>query len=49
MKSLENKRFKDVKCSVQNGIVTLTGTVEIYSDEARCGQSGAPSQECEGC
>jgi hyperosmotically inducible periplasmic protein len=31
MKSLENKRFKDVKASVQNGVVTLTGTVDVYS------------------
>jgi hyperosmotically inducible protein len=33
MKALGNKRFKDVKCSVRNGIVTLTGTVEIYSSK----------------
>ena len=25
MKSLDNKRFKDVKASVQDGVVTLTG------------------------
>jgi hyperosmotically inducible periplasmic protein len=31
MKSLENKRFKDVKASVRNGVVTLTGTVDLYS------------------
>jgi hyperosmotically inducible protein len=31
MKALDNKRFKDVKASVQNGVVTLTGTVDIYS------------------
>jgi hyperosmotically inducible periplasmic protein len=31
MKSLENKRFKDVKTSVKNGVVTLTGTVDVYS------------------
>lgn len=31
MKSLDNKRFKDVKSTVQNGVVTLTGTVELYS------------------
>src|ERR1700744_6312101 len=30
-KALDNKRFKDVKTSVQNGIVTLTGTVDLYS------------------
>jgi hyperosmotically inducible protein len=30
-KALDNKRFKDVKSSVREGIVTLTGTVEIYS------------------
>ncbi len=31
MKALANKKFKEVKCSVRNGIVTLTGTVDIYS------------------
>lgn len=31
MKSLENKRFKDVKASVKNGVVTLTGSVDVYS------------------
>ncbi|WP_260177568.1 BON domain-containing protein [Tunturibacter empetritectus] len=30
-KALDNKRFKDVKSSVQNGVVKLTGTVELYS------------------
>jgi hyperosmotically inducible protein len=32
-KALDNKRFKDVKSSVQNGVVTLTGTVDLYSDK----------------
>ncbi len=31
MKSLDSKRFKDVKASVQNGVVILTGTVSLYS------------------
>jgi hyperosmotically inducible periplasmic protein len=31
MKALDNKRFKDVKVSVHNGVVTLTGTVDLYS------------------
>jgi osmotically-inducible protein OsmY len=31
MKSLDNERFKGIKVSVQNGVVTLAGTVEIYS------------------
>jgi hyperosmotically inducible protein len=30
-KALDNKKFKDVKTSVQNGVVTLTGTVDVYS------------------
>jgi hyperosmotically inducible protein len=30
-KALENKRFKDVKASVRNGVVILTGTVDLYS------------------
>ncbi len=32
-KALDNKKFKDVKAAVQNGIVTLTGTVNIYADK----------------
>ncbi len=32
-KALDNKRFKDVKARVQNGVVTLTGTVDVYSDK----------------
>ncbi len=31
MKALNNKRYSDVKASVQNGVVTLTGTVGVYS------------------
>ena len=31
MKSLESKRFKDVHASVKKGVVTLTGTVDLYS------------------
>ena len=30
-KALDNKRYKDVKSSVSNGVVTLTGTVDVYS------------------
>ncbi|MBS1801573.1 MAG: BON domain-containing protein [Acidobacteria bacterium] len=30
-KALDSKRFKNVKVAVQNGIVTLTGPVELYS------------------
>ena len=30
-KALDNKKFSDVKTSVQGGIVTLTGTVALYS------------------
>jgi hyperosmotically inducible periplasmic protein len=30
-KALDNKRFKDVKIAVQNGVVTLSGTVDLYS------------------
>jgi hyperosmotically inducible protein len=32
-KALDNKRFKDVKSSVQNGIVTLSGSVGVYNDK----------------
>src|ERR1700757_5170043 len=31
MKSLDNKRFKDVSVSVHDGVVTLNGTVDLYS------------------
>jgi hyperosmotically inducible protein len=31
MKALDSERFKDVKASVQNGVVKLTGTVDLYS------------------
>ena len=31
VKALNNKRFANVKESVQNGMVTLTGTVDLYS------------------
>ena len=30
-KALDNKRFKDVKTSVHDGVVTLSGTVDLYS------------------
>lgn len=30
-KALDNKRFSNVKASVQNGVVTLTGTVDLYA------------------
>jgi hyperosmotically inducible protein len=33
-KSLSNARFKDVQASVQNGIVSLTGTVSVYAVKA---------------
>ncbi len=33
MKALDNKRFKEVKVSVQDGVVTLGGTVDLYSSK----------------
>src|SRR5271154_316992 len=30
-KALDNKRFKDVQVSVQDGVVTLKGDVDVYS------------------
>lgn len=33
MKALSNKRFKDVTATVQDGIATLHGTVDVYSDK----------------
>jgi osmotically-inducible protein OsmY len=33
MKALDNKRFKDVKVQVQDGVATLTGTVDVYADK----------------
>jgi hyperosmotically inducible protein len=32
-KALDNKRFKDIKIAVQNGVVTLRGTVDLYADK----------------
>ena len=32
-KALDNKRLKDVTANVQNGNVTLSGTVQVYSDK----------------
>ena len=32
-KALDNKKFKDVKASVQNGVISLTGSVSVYSDK----------------
>jgi hyperosmotically inducible protein len=31
MKALDSKQFKDVKVNVQDGVVTLSGTVDLYS------------------
>ncbi|WP_263368376.1 BON domain-containing protein [Edaphobacter bradus] len=33
MKALDNKRFSNVKVSVQGGVVTLSGTVNLYADK----------------
>lgn len=33
MKALDNKRFKEVKATVQNGVVVLSGTVDLYSEK----------------
>jgi hyperosmotically inducible protein len=33
-KSLSNPKFKDIQTSVQNGIVSLTGTVNVYGDKS---------------
>lgn len=32
-KALDNKRFKDVKADVKDGIVTLTGSVSVFSEK----------------
>jgi hyperosmotically inducible periplasmic protein len=37
LKALDNKRFANVKVGVENGLVTLTGTVEIYSAKEDAG------------
>src|SRR5215469_14088491 len=36
-RALENRRFKDVQSAVHNGIVTLTGTVDVYSAKTDAG------------
>lgn len=37
-KALDNKRFRDVKIAVQGGVVTLTGTVGVYSSKVDAGK-----------
>ena len=32
-KALDNKKFANVKSTVQNGVVTLTGTVDVYAEK----------------
>jgi hyperosmotically inducible protein len=32
-KALDNKKFANVKTAVQNGVVTLSGTVNVYADK----------------
>jgi hyperosmotically inducible protein len=32
-KALDNKKFKDVKVASHDGVVTLTGTVDLYADK----------------
>ncbi len=32
-KALDNKKFANVKSAVQNGVVTLTGTVDVYAEK----------------
>jgi hyperosmotically inducible periplasmic protein len=36
-KALDNKQFKGVKSTVQSGVVTLTGTVDLYSRKQAAG------------
>jgi len=33
MKALDKKQFKDVQAAVHDGVVTLTGTVDVYSEK----------------
>ena len=33
MKALDSKRYKDVKTTVHDGVVTLSGTVSVYADK----------------
>jgi hyperosmotically inducible periplasmic protein len=48
MKRLDSKRFKDVKASVQNGVVTLSGTVDIYSAKEDADQRSHHSKNVKG-
>ena len=32
-KALDNKKFKDVKVAVRDGVVALTGTVDLYAEK----------------
>jgi hyperosmotically inducible periplasmic protein len=48
MKALDNKRFKDVKTAVQNGVVTLSGTVDVYSAKEDADQRAHHSKNIKG-
>jgi hyperosmotically inducible periplasmic protein len=47
-KALDNKRFKDVKAAVQNGVVTLSGTVDVYSAKEDADQRAHHSKNVKG-
>jgi osmotically-inducible protein OsmY len=48
MKALDNRRFKDVKTAVQNGVVTLSGTVDVYSAKEDADQRAHHSKNIKG-
>ncbi|HEX3985945.1 MAG TPA: BON domain-containing protein [Acidobacteriaceae bacterium] len=37
-KALSGSHFKDVRATVENGVATLTGTVDLYADKVRADQ-----------
>jgi hyperosmotically inducible periplasmic protein len=47
-KLAENKKFQNVKSSVQDGIVTLTGTVDLYQDKLDAAKTARKLKNAQG-
>lgn len=47
-KALSAKRYNGVKATVQNGVVTLSGTVDVYRDKEEAGRKVTNNLEVAG-
>lgn len=47
-KFADNKKFQDVKSSVEDGIVTLTGTVNLYQDKLDAAKAARKVKDAQG-